>query len=82
MPMNTCIRICNIWCFLRLQKRRFKVQIFMFSVSIGTNFALTIDCGYSLDAPEYSSIQSIVEIRTAKMIISQSAKMICFPILP
>ena len=51
-------------------------------VNIGTYFALTIDCGYSLEAPEYSSIQSIVELRTAKMIISQSAKLICFPILP
>ena len=59
MSMNTCIHICNIWCFLRLQKRRFKVQFFMFSVNIGTYFALTTDCGYSLEAPEYSSIQSI-----------------------
>ena len=45
MSMNICIR--------------FKVQIFMFSVNIGTYFALTIDCGYSLEAPEYSSVQSI-----------------------
>ena len=80
--MNLCMRICNIRCFLRLQKRRFKVQMFMFSINIGTYFPLTIDCGYSLEVPEYSSIQSIVELRTAKMIISQSAKLIYFPILP
>ena len=46
----------------------------MFSVNIGTYFALTIDFGYSLEAPEYSSNQSIVELRTAKMIISQDCK--------
>ena len=82
MPMNTCLRICNIWCFLRLQKRRFKVQIFMFSVNIGTYYALTIDCGYSLEPTEYSSIQSIVELRTAKMIIGQSANQYVFLFCP
>ena len=68
--------------FFTIAKTTIQSAIFMFSVNIGTYFALTIDCGYSLDAPEYSSIQSIVELRTAKMIISQSAKLICFPILP
>ena len=82
MSMNTVYVYAIYGVFLRLQKRRFKVQIFMFSVNIGTYFALTIDCGYSLEAPEYSSNQSIVELRTAKMIISQSAKLICFPIFP
>ena len=42
----------------------------MFSVNIGTYFALMIDCGYSLEALEYSSIQSIVELRIFRLKIS------------